>query len=187
MMNKKYQLLRHDTMVRDGRTLYRIQAVRQVRLGVQKGALGGYVEREANLSHEGECWIFQEACVYEEARLTENACLYDQATLRGKAKLGKQAMLREQAIVQGEANVGGYATVQGHVIVDGSAEVKGKVNLIDFVHVGENARVQGDSLYYLLLQGTSILIGNTLIQGYGVFPDEEAILEAGSFWVEEDE
>ena len=55
MENKKYELLEDDAIVREGRKLYRIQALRNVRIGVKTGAVGGYVEKEANLSHEGAC------------------------------------------------------------------------------------------------------------------------------------
>ena len=38
--------------------LHRIRAVIDVRPGVMKGDLGGYVQSEENLSKVGTCWIF---------------------------------------------------------------------------------------------------------------------------------
>lgn len=52
---KKYEILdERDNLY--GRILHRIRAVRDFG-AVRKGDLGGFVEREENLSHEGTCWI----------------------------------------------------------------------------------------------------------------------------------
>ncbi len=187
-MNKKYTLREDDTIVRDGRTLYRIQALRHVRFGVEKGAVGGYVEKEANLSQEGPCWLFDEACAYEDARVEGNAILFDQTTLRGKAKLIEAARIFDQAIVQGEAIVSGESIIEDQVVVGGSAILKGNLLLYDDVHVGDAAYLLGDDpKRELVIQGTTMILGSTIMQGYGVFPEEEAILEAGSFLFEGDE
>ena len=37
--------------------LYRIRALRDIVKTIEKGDLGGLVEGEHNLSHEGDCWI----------------------------------------------------------------------------------------------------------------------------------
>lgn len=53
-MEKKYQLLATGTYeIANTHTLYRVQALRDF-ADVRAGDLGGYVEEEANLSHEGE-------------------------------------------------------------------------------------------------------------------------------------
>ena len=186
--NKKYQLLEDDTIVRDGRTLYRIQALRDVRFRVEKDAVGGYVEKEANLSQEGPCWLFDEACAYDDARVEGTAALYDEATLRGKAKLIEGASLWGKAILQGEAQVGGVSSLDEQVVVGGKAILKGRVSLYKDVHVGGNAYLEGtDPNCDLVIQGTTMIHGTTIIQGYGLFSEKDAILEAGSFRIEEDE
>lgn len=53
-MEKKYKLLENDTITVDGRTLYRIEALKDF-ADVRKGDKGGYVEGEKNLSHEDGC------------------------------------------------------------------------------------------------------------------------------------
>ena len=185
--NKKYQLLEDDTIVRDGRTLYRIQALRDVRFRVEKDAVGGYVEKEANLSQEGPCWLFDEACAYEDARVEGTAALYDEATLRGKAKLFEEARVLDQVIVQGEAKVGGRSRLKDQVVVGGKAVVKGMVRLYGFVHVGGSAYLEGEEKEVPLeILGTTMIHGDTIIQGYGLFSEEDAIFETGSFQIEED-
>ena len=62
---KKYELTK-DTIIINGRTLYRIRALRSFG-DVNEGDLGGYVESEANLFHEGTSWIHHGACVYGRA------------------------------------------------------------------------------------------------------------------------
>lgn len=62
-MKKKYRLLKDDTVVVNNKTLYRIEALRDFS-NIKKGDLGGYVEKENNLSHNGCCWIYDNAKVY---------------------------------------------------------------------------------------------------------------------------
>ena len=75
---KKYELT-DETIQHNGRTLYRIRALTNVCDGVKKGDLGGYVEKESNLSHEGRCWIFDDAKVYDDAEIIDNAKVYNNA------------------------------------------------------------------------------------------------------------
>ncbi|MGN6746796.1 hypothetical protein, partial [Neisseria sp. P0024.S002] len=63
MENKKYELVKEDSIVVDGFILYRIRALKDFYV-VKAGDLGGYVESEDNLSHEGYAWIYDEAKVY---------------------------------------------------------------------------------------------------------------------------
>ena len=182
MEEKKYRLMKNDTIVRDGRTLYRIQALRDVAIDVRSCTQGGYVESEANLSHEGRCWLYHDACAYEDARVEGDALMKLDATLRGKAKLIEKACLWNHAIVQGEATVGGESFLSDHVVVGGSAILKGNVVLCDDVHVGGNAYLEGDDAHHeLMIEGTTMILGNTMMYGNGHFPEKEAILEAGSF------
>lgn len=65
---KKYRLLDSDTKVFFGRTLFRIQALNSFG-NVQEGDLGGYIEKEKNLSHDGNAWVYNNAQVFDEARV----------------------------------------------------------------------------------------------------------------------
>jgi len=71
--NKKYELVMNDTITLDnGTTLYRIKALKSFS-DVEKGELGGYVQSEDNLSHEGDCWVYPLGRVYGNTRITKNA------------------------------------------------------------------------------------------------------------------
>ena len=64
MKNKKYELLKDDAITSFGRTLYRIKATTDFG-DVKKGELGGYIEKEENLSHLGNAWVSDDARVSE--------------------------------------------------------------------------------------------------------------------------
>lgn len=77
MSTKKYKIVKSKSIVYNGRTLYRIRALRDFNTvtgeTVFKGDLGGFIETENNLSQEGYCWIFNNAKVYDDARVSEDA------------------------------------------------------------------------------------------------------------------
>ena len=66
-MNQKYEITEIAHPQYPG--LYRIRALIDVRYGVKKGDLGGYVQSAENLSQEGTCWIADDAVVCENARV----------------------------------------------------------------------------------------------------------------------
>ena len=94
---KKYELT-SETKVFLGKTLYRIKAL--VQFGnVNAGDLGGWIEKEENLSQSGNAWV------YGDARVSGNA------EVSGNAR------------VSGDASVYGDAEVYGNARVYGNAEV----------------------------------------------------------------
>ena len=119
-MEKKYKLT-DETIEVDGKTLHRIEALRDF-VCARKGDNGGFVESEENLSQEGNCWIYGNACVFDkavvlndaivfgEARVCDNALVYGIAEVCGNARIGGKA------IIGGEARIGGNA-------VDGKPEL----------------------------------------------------------------
>lgn len=53
-------------------TLHRIRAVAEFGL-VKIGDLGGWIEKEENLSHEGKAWVFGDAEVFGDAKVCGDA------------------------------------------------------------------------------------------------------------------
>lgn len=112
-IGKKYELLPDKTKMIGERKLYRIRALRDFR-GVKAGERGGFVESERNLSHEGKCWVgnnaqvFDEAVVSGDARVYENAMVFDAARVSGKARVYASARVCCFAMVAGEEKVTGY-------------------------------------------------------------------------------
>lgn len=66
-MNKKYELT-DETQEWDGRTLHRIRALADFG-DVKAGELGGWIEKEENLSHNGNAWVCGNAWVYGDAEI----------------------------------------------------------------------------------------------------------------------
>lgn len=105
-MEKKYKLLVDDTVRVDGRTLYRIEALRDF-ADVRKGDKGGYVESEDNLSHVGNCWVFGNAWVAGDAYVYGNARVYGYAEVYGDAEVRST---RDYAVLKNIWSSGRYFT-----------------------------------------------------------------------------
>ncbi len=164
-MSKKYRLIESDSVVTArGNTLYRIMALRNIDCySVRAGDLGGYIEREDNLSHDDNAWVFDKARVYGKAKVYENAsvigeaCVFENAKIYGWAAVAGKAQvygrtqvyddasIYDQAIVQGHADVFGSAWVHDKARVFGQAKVYGQAKIYDGAHVGGQAKVHGDA------------------------------------------
>lgn len=90
----KYEMLHEDKIEMGSHTLYRIRALKDFG-NVKAGDIGGYIEKEANLSQEGICWIYDNAkvCgnakVYGSVRVYGNAWVYGSAWVCGNAEISK--------------------------------------------------------------------------------------------------
>ena len=133
---KKYELT-GEVKVKFGVTFKRIRAL--IDFGnVKKGELGGFIEKEENLSHENNAWVYGNAKVYGDARVSGDAEVYGDAWVYGNAKVYGDAWVYGNARVSGNAEVYGNAEVSGNAWVYGGARVYG------------DARVSGDADYVLI-------------------------------------
>ena len=112
---KKYELT-NETMVVDGRTLHRIRALRSFG-NVKAGDLGGWIEKEGNLSHSGDAWVAGNAWVASNALVTGNAWVTGDALVAGNAQVTGDALVVDNAQVTGDACVTGDARVTGDALV----------------------------------------------------------------------
>lgn len=106
---KKYELT-DETKEVCGRILHRIRAL--IDFGdIWAGDFGGWIEKEENLSHEGNCWVYSEAQVYDNAyvsdnaRVLDNACVSDNARVSDYARVFDNAYIRNNTYVYGNARV----------------------------------------------------------------------------------
>lgn len=142
-----------------GQPLYRIRALRDIpAYGVKAGDLGGFVESEANLSHEGDCWIADNAAVFEKARITANALVKDHARVSGRARIRGGAQVTECAAVCGDVEafgackigcnsmLSGSVMVFDHAIVEGRAEISGSIRIHDWAHIGGTTKLTQDGV-----------------------------------------
>ena len=109
---KKYEFT-GEVKVKFGVTLKRIRAL--IDFGnVKKGELGGFIEKEENLSHENNAWVYDDAEVYGNARVYDDAEVYGHARVSGNARVYDDAEVYGDAWVSGHARVSGNAEVSGH-------------------------------------------------------------------------
>ena len=104
-MNKKYELLRNDYIEYEGTTLYRIKALRDFG-NVKAGELGGYIEKEDNLSHEHNCWVYKHAKVFGNAEVYDNAYVYGNAEVYQNAKITCNSRVYGDAKIEEDTIIG---------------------------------------------------------------------------------
>ena len=98
MEDKKYELLKDDYKEVYGIKLYRIRALKDFG-DVKKGHVGGYIEKEENLSQINNCWVDGEAKVCGDAEVWGKARVY------GKAQVWEEAQVYGEAEIFGEAEI----------------------------------------------------------------------------------
>lgn len=170
-MEKKYELIPSD---KEG--LYRIKALKDF-YDVKKGDIGGYIQSENNLSQLGDCWIYDNAKVYDNAfvmgkaivcdnaRVHNNAQVCDNAIVRDNvqvwdnarvcdnAKVFVNAQVYDNAIVRDDARVFVNAQIYDNAVVVGNAKV------CDNAEIGGKARIEGNTV----IQGNAIICGDSII------------------------
>ena len=140
---KKFELTTEFITNALGKKLFRIKAL--VEFGsVKAGELGGYAEKEENISQDGNAWVSDDACVYGDAKVFGNAWVSDDACVYGDAKVFGNAWVYGDAWVHGNAKVSDNANVSDNAKVFGNAEVYGDAK------VSDNAEVSGDADYALV-------------------------------------
>ena len=137
METKKYKLT-DETIQVDGHTLHRIEALKSFS-NVYKGDKGGFVENEANLSHDSNCWVYGTAKVFSNAMIREDASVFGNAQVYDKAIVFGLALVFNDAVVCGNARVYGDAKVCGNVKVCGNAKVYGSIELVGDAKVADNS------------------------------------------------
>ena len=174
-MTKKYELMDETITLKNGVVLHRIRALKSF-ANVTKGDLGGWIEKEDNLSHNDNAWVcgnakvYGNAIVYDDARVYGNACVYDNARVYGNACVYDNAKVYGNAIVYNDARVYGNAWVYGYAIVCDKARVYNKTRVHGNAKVYGNANVSGNAKVYrnaCILDGH--IIGNVSLSYKDIF------------------
>lgn len=181
-MEKKYELTDDEREVFGGNgfptSLHRIKALRDFEcngIQIRTGDLGGYIESEDNLSHEGSCWVFDSAKVFDDAKVYGDACVSESAEVSAYAQVYDQALVSDQSVVSGYAKVYGEAKVSengyviGHSDVSGDVCVSGTSAVVDST-VSDSAYITGESYIRrgAVVRGNAIVSGNAIICGDAV-------------------
>lgn len=149
MENKKYEFT-GETKEFDEYTLRRIRALVDIKHIVKKGELGGWIEDEENLSHEGNCWVNDGCYVCGGARVYENARIAGVAKVLYGSKVYGSAVVSGGSLVINNAEVYGNATIVGGAVVSDGAKVFGAAivdhgaNVSNKAVLSNIAKVSGD-------------------------------------------
>ena len=154
---KKFELTTESITNEAGKKLFRIKAL--IDFGcVKAGELGGYVEKEENVSQDGNAWVRGNAEVSGDARVRDDAEVSGNAWVRGNAEVSGDARVSGNAEVSGNAwvrgntEVSGDARVSGNAWVSGNARVRGNAEVAGNAWVRDDADVSGNA-DYALIQG----------------------------------
>jgi UDP-3-O-[3-hydroxymyristoyl] glucosamine N-acyltransferase len=176
MSRQKYETLDQTFTLENGRIIKRIFALHDFG-NVKKNEIGGFIECKDNLSHDGDCWIADNAMAVGWSRVSGDAQLHDRARIEGFARVSDQTLIRDDArlddyvCVYGNAEVGLFSYLKGGVTVRDHASVycqsryscSGKTripNLFEQVTIADNAQLRGS----ISVGGTNLICGNALIR-----------------------
>lgn len=171
-MKKKYEMLPMD----DSNICYRIKALRNFS-DVNVGDLGGIIHKESNLSHDGDCWIYDNAYVGGDAQVLDDAKVYDTAIISGSAMVMEKARVSFRSNISGSAGIYGKAHIIGGCLFDncrvgefatvrsgticGNAEIKGKACIYGNAIIRDNATIAG----LAHVSGSAVVSGNAVVDG----------------------
>ena len=182
---KKYKFTDETLCVGDT-ILHRIVSLRNFN-DVKKGQLGGFIESEENLSHDGNCWVYYNAKVKDSARISGNAEIKGDAHVFENAEVGGHAIVTDNARLYGfafvianatinnNAKVYEYTTISDRAIIGGNAIIRGKSKVYNNAIIGENAVIEerasvcGDSVVY----GTSNIKGDVILEDFESYRNAE--------------
>jgi carbonic anhydrase/acetyltransferase-like protein (isoleucine patch superfamily) len=175
----KYELT-DETKEFCGVKLHRIRALRDIpRFCVKTGDLGGWIERENNLSQDGDSWVSGDAMVFGNAGVFKNAKVSGTARVYGSARVSGDARVLDEADVSGEAYVSDRAKVLGRANVfcrarvyddarvAGNASVSGNAHVYGHANVFQCAKVYGNANAYYVAKvfGDAVVCGDAMVHG----------------------
>nr|DAY45809.1 MAG TPA: hypothetical protein [Crassvirales sp.] len=137
---KKYKILTEETKQHKGRTVYRIQALKDF-ADVKAGDKGGWIETEDNLSQAGNCWIYDKSIVHDNAQVRENA------KVKGKSYIGGNSFITDSTLISGEVFVTGNLYMCDSSSIIGKVSIKGKASLYQYSSIRNGVIIWG--LVYL--------------------------------------
>ncbi|EJF88001.1 hypothetical protein ME1_00965 [Bartonella vinsonii subsp. arupensis OK-94-513] len=143
--SKKYEFT-CDMQCVDGHLLYRIRALKDF-ADVKKGDLGGYIEKQSNLSHKGDCWVYDHARVFQNARVFGNAKVKGYfVDVYGNAHVSNAVVIEGNAKIYDNACVTNYAHISDDSVICGDAHVGGNAKISDGAYICDESRVFDDAV-----------------------------------------
>jgi UDP-3-O-[3-hydroxymyristoyl] glucosamine N-acyltransferase len=182
-MTLKYEIQNQSYRLTDGRKVHRIKALRDFG-NVKAGTYGGFVEGDDNLSHDGLCWIADDAMalgrsrVLRDAQLRNRACISDWVVITDQCVVCDDARLQDSVFVYDNAVIGEQSLLTEAVTVYDNAvilcqprfSVSGKTRL-------PNLRGQVIIRDYARLEGCISVQDNVTVGDHAIVRDYARLLE----------
>lgn len=189
--NKKYEMVNPKFVVIDGeeRTLYQIKSLFTSEvLGVKKGDLGGFIEREANLCYsEGNAWIYDNSVVIGDSCVRGDARVSQESYIKGKSYISGNTIVIHSEIedskIFGEAKVSNSMVVNS--IIRDYAKIE-KTNIVKNCIIGDHAEIHfadevinhNDNKHNLQISGYTEIGNKSVIN---ISKGHEVIMLSGNF------
>lgn len=178
METKKYKIRKDLSYTFDGHKLYRVEALKDFG-NVKKGSVGGFIEKEDNLSQEGNCWIFLDAKVYGNAKVFGNAIINGFAQVCDNAMVYGNAQVNRYSKIKNNARVYDNARIWDNSIVKDNAQVYSNSLLLENAQVCDNANVSGTCL----VRENAIVCGDADIYEFVHFNSDAKIKSPADYYV----
>lgn len=158
----KYILLENDSLLVEGRRLYRIKALRDIEIPlkrnnytkkIKKGALGGYIASYNNLSQEDNSWVYEGAMVYDNARVMNNSVVESVSIICGNAVVSSTVFTKSPRSPHLGAVIRDYAEVIDsyvgiNTVIGGRATIYNTVicSSTNFLKIYENSKINNSNI-----------------------------------------
>jgi UDP-3-O-[3-hydroxymyristoyl] glucosamine N-acyltransferase len=196
---KKYKLGPKDTISRGGTfvRVHRITALMDIAThGVKAGDSGGWVESRRTLSHDGDCWIGENAVVADACRVKDNALVTDNATLLGKCDVSGNSIIKDNAFISGPVNVRDNAIISGKASIispeyygdasgydiSGNAQITGTAQIAGLGYIKDSALItEGPKIHHLKMSGNAVISGTPTVKNC-ILEDAAQIFDSAEVW-----
>ena len=169
MTTRKYELTTEKTK-HEGRTLYRIRALRDFS-DVKAGDLGGFVEFKINLSHEGDCWIYDDSKVIGFSKIVGYSKVKGESIVDGSIIYNSKV---DNSIVMNNSEVEN-SIVKTYSIVKSSTVMN--YSIVDNSTV-ENSTVKSHSIVKNYSEVRRSTIDNSIVKNYSSIIDYSIVKDS---------
>lgn len=199
---KKYKLGPKETFSQGGTFIraHRITALIDIPAhDVRVGDVGGWVESRRSLSHDGDCWIGQNAVVVDVCRVNDDALVTGNATLMYRVQVSGNAVVKDDAILQGKILVKDNAVISGKTgiiapeyydtedgyTISGKAQIMGAPKINGRGYIKDSALIKGEpKIQHLRMSGSAVIAGNPNINNCSL-EDSAQIFDSAEVWTAE--
>lgn len=144
---KKYEFTDEILTIKmdNNKILHRIRALRDFG-NVKAGELGGFIQKESNLSHSGNAWVGNNSVVCDNAKVLHDAVVRDCATIFDNARIENNAVVRDMAKVSGNSNVIDNAIIKDRAWVKDYAWAESNAFIFSDAIVNNEAVISTDAM-----------------------------------------